>query len=168
MTPLRPLRLALSLCLLGAQAPAAEPRPTPPAPPESVPMAVPPSSSRPAPPVVPPVEHGGVRYQQDTYDERRGDQQGGYLVALDARTGERLWRLRVYPVADHRAAGVTGGSLHFRALRLADSGRALEIENEVGSVYRVVLATRAVTHLAGPTDAPSAAPAPLKPKPKPE
>ena len=46
-----------------------------------------PSASRPSAPVVPAIEHQGVRYAQDSHDDRAGDQPGGYLVAIDAKSG---------------------------------------------------------------------------------
>jgi hypothetical protein len=134
---------------------------------ENLAMGIPPSSSRPPAPVVPPVEHAGIRYTQDATDERRGDQRGGYLAADDIETGARLWRLQVYRVPDHRAAGVAMGGIYFRSMRLAANGTALEIENEVGGAYRVDLATRQVTKVGGPPDeAPPAAPVPPKPVPQ--
>jgi hypothetical protein len=134
---------------------------------ENLAMGIPPSSSRPPAPVVPPVEHVGIRYTQDATDERRGDQRGGYLAADDVATGARLWRLQVYKVPDHRAAGVAMGGIYFRSMRLAGNGAALEIENEVGGLYRVDLASRQVTKIGGPPDeAPPAPQAPPKPMPE--
>jgi hypothetical protein len=133
---------------------------------EKPPMSQAPSSSRPPSPVVAPVEHDGVRYVQDSFDERQGDQPGGYLAAVDAKTGARLWRLQVYPVPDYRSAGLPAMVRNFRAMRLAADGRALEIENESGALYRVELATRAVSQLSGPPA--TAADTPAKPKPKPK
>lgn len=125
-----------------------------------------PSSSRPAPVDVPPIEHAGVRYIQDRFDERDGDQAGGYLAAVDIATGTRLWRLKVYPVSDVRAAGVSGGMRLFRSMRLSADARALVIENESGGVYRVDLATCVVTQVSGPpANAAAGADAPPKPKP---
>src|SRR5262245_38543710 len=73
-----------------------------------------PTPSRPAPPNVPPVEHKGVRYQQDMESFRfGGTQRGGYLVAIDPKTGERLWMLKVYPVTDHNEAGVETPGIYF-------------------------------------------------------
>jgi hypothetical protein len=134
---------------------------------ENLAMGIPPSSSRPPAPVVPPVEHAGIRYTQDATDERRGDQRGGYLAADDIGTGVRLWRLQVYRVPDHRAAGVAMGGIYFRSMRLAGNGAELEIENEVGGLYRVDLASRQVTKIGGPPDeAPPTAPVPPKPVPQ--
>ena len=131
-------------------------------------MSKPPSASRGPAPVVKPVEHNGIRYAQDSQDERQGDQNGGYLVALDAETGARLWRLTVYEVPDPGPNGPKGMGNYFRAMRLVTSNM-LEIENEGGGVYHVNLDTRAVTQVSGPppTD-PNKPVKPAKPKPMPE
>jgi outer membrane protein assembly factor BamB len=128
-------------------------------------MSMPPSASRPPAPDVAPVEHNGVRYVQDSHDDRQGDQRGGYLAALDARTGAPQWRLKVYEVADSRAAGIEGGGIYFRAMKLI-TGNVLEIENEAGGIYHVNLVTRTVMQISGPP--PSAPVKPAKPKPEPE
>ncbi|HET7930246.1 MAG TPA: hypothetical protein VFL63_02515 [Rhodanobacteraceae bacterium] len=128
-------------------------------------MSNPPSASRPSAPMVPAVEYKGIRYQQDDHDDRAGDQAGGYLVAVDAATGKRLWRIKVYVIA----AGPPGApvaALYFRSMRLAPGGDALLIENEAGGVYRVDLATHASTQISGPPET-AAKPAPANPKPPP-
>jgi len=130
-------------------------------------MNTPPSNSRPSAPEVTPIEHAGVRYEQGQTDERKGDQDGGYLVAIDAKTGELLWRLKVYDVPDYKAAGVAMGGIYFRSLQLISGGNELEIENEAGSVYRVDLSTRSVKKISGPSDEAPSSP-PVKPKPAPE
>ncbi len=133
-------------------------------------MSTPPTASRPPAPEVAPVEHDGVRYQQDRTDERQGDQNGGYLVAIDAKTGARLWRLKVYDVPDHRAAGVSGGGIYFRSIRVTPGGKTLEIENEFGGRYRVDIVQRTSTRIGGPPmtapPSPPAPPAPPRPKPQ--
>jgi hypothetical protein len=129
-------------------------------------MSLPPSASRPPAPEVSPVEHNGVRYEQDAHDDRQGDQPGGYLAAIDIGSGKRLWRIKVYEIADSRAAGVEPISRYFRSMRLVDDGHALEIENESGGRYRVDLATHTVAQIGGPPEqAPAVAP---KPKPMPQ
>ena len=110
-----------------------------------------PIPSRRAPPTVAPVVHGGVRYEQDWESQRHGgDQRGGYLVAVNPITGERLWMLKVYVVPSHEASGVTGGGRHFRSMRLLADRNALEIESEVGGKYIVDLAKRTSTWISGP------------------
>jgi len=119
------------------------------------------SGSRPPAPVVAPIEHEGIRYEQ-------GDGNGGYLVARDAETGERLWRLRVYEVSDHGAAGISGTGRYFRSMTLVAEETAIEIENETGAWYRVDLSTRIPVQLSGPAPRGEAASAPLTPKPNPQ
>lgn len=124
-----------------------------------------PSGSRPPAPQVRPIEHNGILYEQDAHDERQGDQAGGYLAAIDASTGKRLWRLKVYDVPDQHASGVHL-SIYFRTMRLAGGNDVLEIEDETGRVFQVKLSTRSVTQVAGPAaTAPKQA---AKPKPTPE
>lgn len=127
-----------------------------------------PSASRPSAPVVPALEHLGVRYAQDSHDDSAGDQPGGYLVAIDAKSGQRLWRLKVYQVPDQRAAGRPAMARYFRSMRLSPNGDSLEIENESGGVYRVDLASRNALQTGGPA---ASAPAPrpvLPPKALPQ
>lgn len=109
-----------------------------------------PSSSRPAPPRVAAVVHEGVRYEQDMQSSRHGgDQQGGYLVAVDPASGERLWMLKVYEIPAQPGAPIQPAR-HFRSMRLSEDGRALEIESVAGGKYRVDLAARTSTWLSGP------------------
>jgi len=124
-----------------------------------------PTSSRPSSPQVPPVEHQGVRYEQDRHDDSAGDQPGGYLAAIDVKTGERLWRLKVYNIARSGPPGTPALALYFRTMKLSADGAALDIENEAGGVYRVDLATRASTQVGGPAE--TAAPPKPSTKPKP-
>jgi hypothetical protein len=103
-----------------------------------------PGSSRPPPPRVEPVEHAGVRYEQDLQSWRHGGKQpGGYLVAIDAASEQRLWMLKVYDVALHEAAGVSTPGRYFRSMRLVEGRAALMIENEAGERFVVDLETRA-------------------------
>ncbi len=53
--------------------------------------------SHPSPPQVLPIEHGGVRYEQDTARQTRPDaERGGWLVAKDAANGKQLWSVQLY------------------------------------------------------------------------
>ncbi|WP_293371879.1 hypothetical protein [Nevskia sp.] len=132
-------------------------------------MSIPPAASRPPAPTIVPVEHDGIRYEQGKTDERRGDQAGGYLTAFNAQNGMQLWRVKVYEVADHRAAGVSSGAIHFRTMMLSGDYSAILIENEVGSRFSVDLTSRRVEFLGGTplTAEPVPANPTVKPKPKP-
>jgi hypothetical protein len=124
-----------------------------------------PTSSRPPPPEVPPVEYEGVRYAQDGLgSEAGGDQASGYLAAIDMHSGERLWRLQVYELADLAAGGAGACARHFRSMRLVPGRAELEIESETGSRYLVDLAERTSTLLSSP--APASARPSGKAKPK--
>ncbi|MBF6649852.1 PQQ-binding-like beta-propeller repeat protein [Methylobacter sp. BlB1] len=91
------------------------------------------SNSRPAPPVVAPIERNGIRYEQDmqSYDHG-GDQPGGYLTAIDVKTGERLWMVKVYEVSDQSESGVDSIGIYFKSMALIPGRDALEIEDETG------------------------------------
>ncbi len=126
-----------------------------------------PQGSRPPPPRLQPVTRDGVRYEEDMESSRHGGTgRGGYLVATNAATGERLWSVEVYhvPAAGPGAPGET--SRHFRSLSPARDGAAVAIEDEAGGRYLVDLATRTVTVDQAPPSG-EAAPPPQKPKPKP-
>jgi hypothetical protein len=107
-----------------------------------------PTASRPAPPEVPGVSHKGVHYAQDMQSSTLG----GVLAAYDAKTGARLWTLKVYEVKDHSAAGVSGHGVYFKSMSLVPGRDELAIENEVGSRYTVDLAKRTVTTVFEPTE----------------
>jgi hypothetical protein len=110
----------------------------------------PPRSSRPAPPTVEPITLNGVRYEQDMQSARYGGTQpGGYLVAVDAATGDRLWMLKVYEVPVQADAPFQPGR-YFRSMQLIAAGDQLEIESEAGGKYVVDLATRTSTWISGP------------------
>lgn len=104
--------------------------------------------SRPAPPHVEPIDHEGVRYEQDRHDGGDGDQPGGYLAAIDIQSGKRLWRIKVYTVAD-QPLGVPVFARYFRAMKLSADQAALDIESEGGAVYRVDLGTCVSTWVSG-------------------
>lgn len=113
-------------------------------------MSTGPRSSRPPPATVPPVVHQGVRYEQDMQSARfGGTQSSGYLVAVDADSGARLWMLKVYEVPSQPGAPFQLQRF-FRSMRLGASGATLEIESEAGGHYVVDLAARTSTWLDGP------------------
>lgn len=137
---------------------------------EKTKMSNPPSISRPPAPIVAPVEHAGIRYEQDSTDDRQGDAAGGYLAAFDTKSNAKLWRIKVYDALDHRAAGIAAGpgAIYFRSMSLAPDGTALEIENEVGGRYLVDLTTRTSVQVGGPAPTATAPSKPVPPKPIPQ
>lgn len=109
-----------------------------------------PNSRRPAPPEVEPIEHKGVRYEQDMHSSRYGGTQpGGYLVAIDPETGARLWMLKVYEIPTQADAPFQPGR-YFRNMHLLPDSDEIEIESEVGGKYLIDLSKRTSTWLSGP------------------
>jgi hypothetical protein len=118
------------------------------------PMSSPLVSSQPSPPEVPPIEHAGVRYEQDRERQRRADaQRGGWVVAFDARTGARLWEAQVYanPYDGRSPAG--SPARWFSSMRLAPGGDRIEIEDTIGARFELELKTGRVTQTFNPDDA---------------
>lgn len=111
----------------------------------------PPGASRPARPHVDPIEHDGVRYQQDMDAmSHGGDQPGGYLVAVDPATGARLWMVKVYRISPPSRPGLPAFGRYFRRMTLLPGGKTLEVENEVGGIYHVDLAAHTSVWVSGP------------------
>lgn len=105
-----------------------------------------PTASRRPPPQVAPVEHQGVRYEQETQGKRHGlDRDTGYLVAVDPASGERLWTLKVYETGsiEHLERDVQW--IFFKQMSLVEGRDALLIENEVGQRFIVDLQQRTVS-----------------------
>ena len=95
---------------------------------------------------VEPVRFGGTRYEAMPWGKARGlDQNGGYVAAIDEKTGKELWLLKVYDVTydgdmeqDKQDVFVTG-------LTLDRAGGRLTVENEAGNRYSVDVASRKVS-----------------------
>jgi hypothetical protein len=128
-------------------------------------MSNPPAASRPPAANVEPIVYKGVRYEQDRVDAAAGDQNGGYLAAVDPTSGQRLWRLQVYSVPDQSAQGVPNMGRYFRSMRLVPGRDELEIENEAGGRYLVDLNGRSVTTMPGSTPETQPTAPPTNPKP---
>ena len=131
-------------------------------------MSEPPQASRPAPAEIAPIEHNGIRYIQDTVNQSDGDQNGGYLAAIDIETGNKLWRIAVYEVPDYSAEHLENDGLYFRSMQLVPGQNQLEIVNESGTRYLVDVDARSSTYVDGPPPESMQEPeAPAKPKPRP-
>ncbi len=116
---------------------------------------------------VPPVQHHGVRYEEDLKTPTpAGQVPGGLQAAVDAASGQRLWQLQVYRLRDDPGAPMAHPGVHFRAGALVPGQDELLIENEAGGQYRVDLKQRQARQVGGPPEEAPPAPA-AKPKPKP-
>lgn len=102
------------------------------------------TTSRMRAPHVPPIEHAGVRYAQLQAPSSEGLPPGGYVVATEIASGKRLWIAQVFEtrIDPNREADLQ--RVFFRSMVLSRSLDALEIEDEHGARYRIVLADGAV------------------------
>lgn len=99
-------------------------------------------SKREGPAPVPPVTVGTVRYEvPHDAAEVGGTQSGGYIAAVDAASGERLWALRVYETAydPQRERDVQDVFITRLAHR---GGGQLDVEDEEGRRWIVDTAAR--------------------------
>lgn len=100
-------------------------------------------AKRAPPKEVPPIVHEGVEYRFPHFGSLKEEgQNGGIVEARDRKTGELLWRLKVYSPA--REPGREGDvqDVFITSARL--EGAKLVVTNERGATYEVDLATRAV------------------------
>lgn len=134
---MRALRLALVLCglftALGGCLPAVADAPAAPA------------AKRVAPPQVRPVTVAGIRYVAVPDTRSRGlPQEGGYVAAVDPRSGRELWLQRIYETHYDPALEADVQDVFIRSMKAGTGGRALEIVDELDRRYTLDLATRGV------------------------
>ena len=102
--------------------------------------------SRAAPPQVPPVVIDGVRYSQVLSGRKLGlDGNAGWLMASDAKSGDRLWTARIYEVIIDPADEADVQEVYFRSMARVPGKKALTIRDERGRGYEIDVETRQVT-----------------------
>ena len=107
--------------------------------------AAPPAAKRVAPMAVAPVTIGKIRYEAVHATRARGlPQEGGYVAAIDTRTGAELWLQRIYETPYDPALEEDVQDVYIRGLRRGPDGKAIDIIDERGRCYRLTLASRAV------------------------
>ena len=103
------------------------------------------SKDRQRAPDVPPVERGGVRYEQASDGRDVGaDTADGVLVATDAKSGKLLWVLTVYRTKIDPALETDVQWRFFTGMAFDPDGR-LRITNEAGQIFLVDVAAHTVT-----------------------
>lgn len=103
------------------------------------------AKKRSAPDPVEPVRFGGIRYEPMPWGKARGlGQNGGYVAAIDDRTGDELWLLKVYDVAYDGDMEGDKQDVFVTSLEIDRAGRFLTVENEAGDRFAVNLASREV------------------------
>lgn len=104
--------------------------------------------SRAAPPQVPPVIIDGVRYSQVLSGRKLGlDGNAGWLMASDAKSGERLWTARIYEVTIDPADEADVQEVYFKTMARVPGKKSLAIRDERGRGYEIDVVTRQVTKL---------------------
>jgi len=97
------------------------------------------------PPRPAPVSHAGIRYEAILWGKARGlGQNGGYIVAIDEKTGEEAWTTKVYDVHYDEVMEEDKQDVFISGLTIdADKG-ILHVENERGGQYLVDIVDRSV------------------------
>jgi len=104
-----------------------------------------PAGKRVAPPEVAPVTIGEIRFEAIHWGRDRGfGQNGGYIAALDRRTGRELWVLRVYDVEYDPSLEEDVQDVFIASLSRTWLGAKLDIRDERGRRYGVDPRTRSV------------------------
>jgi len=102
-----------------------------------------PVAKRVAPAPVRPVTIAGVRYEAALGTRARSlPQEGGYVAAIDAVSGQELWLQRIYETRYDPALEEDVQDVFIRRLRAGPGGKTLEIVDELGRRYTLDLATR--------------------------
>jgi hypothetical protein len=101
---------------------------------------------RSGPDPVDPVRFGGIRYEAMPWGKARGlGQNGGYVAAIDEKTGDELWLLKVYDVTYDGDMEGDKQDVFVTSLDIDSAGRRLTVENEAGDRFSVDLETRKVS-----------------------
>jgi hypothetical protein len=98
-----------------------------------------------------PVVAGNVRYEAIHRGKAIGlEQNGGYVAAIDPKTGWELWLVRVYAI-DHGADKEPDRlDVFITTMTLAADGRHILVADENGRSFSIDLATRAVNPVTAP------------------
>jgi hypothetical protein len=108
-----------------------------------------PAGKRVGPPDVPPVRIGQIRYETLPWGRERGlAQNGGYIAALDARSGKELWVLRVYETRYDPKLESDVQDVFIASMATCHGGNHLCLTDERGGRYEVNPVKRSVHILA--------------------
>ncbi len=103
------------------------------------------AKKRSGPDPVDPVRSGGIRYEAMPWGKARGlAQNGGYVAAIDEKTGKELWLLKVYDVSYDGDMEADKQDVFITSLEIDREGH-LTVESETGDRYAVDLASRKVS-----------------------
>ena len=107
-------------------------------------------AKRKGPATVASVEHAGIQYVVEHWKFKSGlNHNGGYIEARDAKSGAKLWGLRVYAINQNPNLESDVQDLFIVSMTLDDSKKRLIIRNEANHTYWVDLAQRTATFVYG-------------------
>src|SRR5271167_2072072 len=103
-------------------------------------------AKRVGPPKVEPVTMGNVRYEVIHWGRKRGlGQNGGYIAAVNAKSGAELWILKVYDIQYEDKLETDVQDIFIQTMKKSKTKNALDITDEKGRKYKVDVATRKVS-----------------------
>jgi hypothetical protein len=107
-----------------------------------------PHGKRVGPPEVPPAHIGPLRIEALHWGRERGlGQNGGFIRAVDERTGTEEWVLQVYGIDYDPEMEEDVQDIFIRSIQLVDEDASLLIADERGRHFRVAVESREVTTL---------------------
>ena len=93
-----------------------------------------------------PVSHAGFRYQAIPWGRARNlPQNGGYVAAIDEKTGKEQWLVKIYDAPPSDGKEQDKLDIFITHIQLDSDPRYLLVTNERGAVFRLDLQTRSVT-----------------------
>jgi len=98
-----------------------------------------------SPKAVEPITCGGICYQILKWgNERDLGQNGGYVVAVDEKSGEELWLQKIYDIVYDKEMESDKQDVFITELALDANGEELLIANERGKRFSMRLSDRRV------------------------
>ena len=103
-------------------------------------------AKRVGPPKVEPVTLGTTRYEVVHWGRKRGlGQNGGYIAALNAKSGAELWILKVYDIQYEEKLETDVQDIFIKTMTKSKTKHALDITDEKGRKYKVDVESRKVS-----------------------
>jgi hypothetical protein len=103
-------------------------------------------AKRVGPPKVEPVALGTTRYEVIHWGRKRGlSQNGGYIAALNAKSGAELWILKVYDIQYEEKLETDVQDIFIKTMTKSKTKNALDITDEKGRKYKVDVESRKVS-----------------------
>jgi hypothetical protein len=107
-----------------------------------------PAGKRVGPEDVTPVTVDGIRYEALHWGRERGlEQNGGYIVALDAASGKELWTAKIYTIDYKPMLETDVQDIFIQTIKVSDDKKTLKIIDENNREFLLDLSSKKViTH----------------------